>query len=155
MQACQEHIHDPLVLRLIDQYCHHLVDINANLVNIEKGISLGCPLSPLMGALYLKPLDDVMTTCQVHYTRYMDDWCILSNTRWYLKKAIRKMNAVLNDLKLIKHPDKTEMGRIGARPFTFLGYTYTKTTVSFRQQCVTEQVLTDFGVIFTERSTFM
>jgi hypothetical protein len=28
-------------------------------------------------------------------------------------------------------------------------------SVSFRQQCVTEQVLTDFGVIFTERSTFM
>jgi len=24
------------------------------------GISLGCPLSPLMGALYLKPMDDAM-----------------------------------------------------------------------------------------------
>ncbi|NEO95090.1 MAG: hypothetical protein F6K56_34805, partial [Moorea sp. SIO3G5] len=37
------------------------------------GISLGCPLSPLMGALYLKPLDDRMAELGCFYVRYMDD----------------------------------------------------------------------------------
>jgi len=30
-------------------------------VDVQQGISLGCSLSPLMGALYLKTLDDEST----------------------------------------------------------------------------------------------
>jgi RNA-directed DNA polymerase len=57
MGLCKEYIADPLVLKLLDQYMHHLVDVDANLIAVEQGISLGCSLSPLIGGLYLKPLD--------------------------------------------------------------------------------------------------
>ena len=50
-------------------------------VSVTQGISLGCPLSPWMGALYLKPLDDLMERLDLPYFRYMDDWVILAKTR--------------------------------------------------------------------------
>ena len=64
----------------------------------EKGISLGCPLSPLMAALYLKPLDDALAKLNVFYTRFMDDWVVLAPSRWKLRKAIRITNQTLHEL---------------------------------------------------------
>lgn len=55
------------------------------------------------------------------YVRYMDDWVILTPTRWKLRRAIRAVNQVMNQLQVEKHPDKTFIGRI-ARGFDFLGY---------------------------------
>ena len=55
------------------------------------------------------------------YARFMDDWVILSPTRWKLRRAIATVNGVLQGLKLLKHPDKTSIGTI-ARGFDFLGY---------------------------------
>ena len=50
-------------------------------------------LSPLLGALYLTPLDRRMDRlCKgkrlVHYVRYMDDIVLLARTRWQLRSAI-------------------------------------------------------------------
>ncbi len=46
---------------------------------------------------------------------------LLAPTRWKLRRAIKRVNQTLNELKLGKHPDKTFIGRI-ARGFDFLGY---------------------------------
>ncbi len=88
---------------------------------VTRGISLGCPLSPLMGALYLKPLDDLMERQGLPYVRYMDDWVIMAKTRWALRRVVQQVNTILDHLKLEKHPDKTFIGRID-RGFDFLGY---------------------------------
>jgi len=61
---------------------------------------LGCPLSPIMGALYLKELDDRMAETGLFYRRFMDDWVILAPTRWKLRSAIKIVNQILNDLKV-------------------------------------------------------
>jgi len=76
-----------------------------------------------MGVIYLKPLDDAMAKLQNHilYFRYVDDWVILAPTRWKFRKAIKKMNEVLEKLKLKLHPDKTQIGKI-ENGFDFLGY---------------------------------
>jgi Reverse transcriptase (RNA-dependent DNA polymerase) len=91
--------------------------------DVERGISLGCPLSPLMGALYLKLLDERVEATGLAYARFMDDWVILAPTRWKLREAIRLVNQTLAELHVEQHPDKTFIGRI-SRGFDFLGYAF-------------------------------
>jgi RNA-directed DNA polymerase len=83
-------------------------------------------LSPLLGALYLTPLDRRMDRlCKrkklVHYVRYMDDILVLAPTRWKLRRAVRVLNETFAELGLEKHPDKTFIGRT-EKGFDFLGY---------------------------------
>jgi hypothetical protein len=124
MDQLKQVIPDPLVLRLLRGYLQHLEDDGGILRPVNRGISLGCPLSPLMSALYLKPLDQAMEKTGLFYARFMDDWVVLSPTRWKLRKAIKVANQVLERLKVEKHPDKTFVGRID-RGFDFMGYHYT------------------------------
>ena len=51
----------------------------------------------------------------------MDDILVLAPTRWKIRKAVKAVNEVLGSLCLLKHPDKTFIGRI-ERGFDFLGY---------------------------------
>ena len=118
---CRQYIEDPFILKLIRQYLRHHVYDDGIYRSVQKGISLGCPLSPLMGALCLKPLDDAMEKTGLFYLRFMDDWVVLSPTRWKLRKAIATVNQCLNDLRFEKHPDKTSIGRTD-NGFDFLGY---------------------------------
>jgi RNA-directed DNA polymerase len=46
--------------------------------DVTRGISLGSALSPLLGALYLRPLDAAMRELGVFYARFMDDWVVLA-----------------------------------------------------------------------------
>jgi len=78
----------------------------------------------LIGAFYLKLLDERMETTGLAYARFMDDWVILAPTRWKLRAAIRLVNETLAELKLQQHPDKTFIGRV-SRGFDFLGYLFT------------------------------
>ena len=64
---------------------------------------LGCPLSPLMGALFLKPLDDLMGRMGLFYVRFMDDWVILARTRWKLRGAVKAVQELMGELKLELH----------------------------------------------------
>uniref|UniRef100_UPI003429A7F9 reverse transcriptase domain-containing protein n=1 Tax=Okeania sp. SIO2F4 TaxID=2607790 RepID=UPI003429A7F9 len=95
------------MLDLVGQYLRRFVSDGGIYVDIQRGIFLGYPLSPLMGALYLKPLDDWMAAMGCFYVRYMDDWVVLAPTRWALRRAIKATNMVMGDLKVEKHPEKT------------------------------------------------
>ena len=89
---------------------------------ITKGIPKGCPLSPLMGALMLKPLDDSLPK-DVFYARYMDDWVIKVKTRSQLRRVIKIMHKVMHDLKFKLALSKTYIGKI-SNGFDFLGYRF-------------------------------
>ena len=117
-------VRDRKVRALIRGYMGHLVDEDGELRAISKGISFGCPLSPVMGALYLKPLDDAIEKEDIFYARYMDDWIVFADTRWKLRGAVKAANEALEQLKVQKHPFKTFIGRI-SHGFDFLGYRMT------------------------------
>ncbi len=119
----KEHISDPRLLDILRQYMRRTIYDGGLYEDVTLGIPLGCPLSPLMGALYLKPIDDAMAETGLFYARFMDDWVVLAPTRWKLRAAIRLVNQTLDELKVEQHPDKTFIGRI-SRGFDFLGYEF-------------------------------
>jgi hypothetical protein len=90
-----------------------------------KGMIAGGSISPLIGALYLTPLDklmeDLQATIGIRYQRYMDDYVIFAPTRHKLRKAIKLMYVVLDELKVDVHPKKRFIGPT-RRGFDFLGY---------------------------------
>ncbi|MEM7129324.1 MAG: reverse transcriptase domain-containing protein [Chloroflexota bacterium] len=86
---------------------------------VNQGISFGSPLSPLLRALYLKPLDDVVAQTVLFYRRFMDDWVNLAPTQRKLRGAVKTVNQALTALKVKKHPDKTFIGHT-SRGFDFL-----------------------------------
>jgi hypothetical protein len=118
------YINDKRFLGLLWDYIYHTIYAEGYYEDIIYGICRGCPLSPLMGTLYLKRLDDRMATTGLFYARFMDDVVILAPTRWKLRAAIKKVNQTLEELKLQRHPEKTFIGRI-SRGFDFLGYAFT------------------------------
>jgi RNA-directed DNA polymerase len=133
MERLERYIGDERVLRLIGSYLQRLVDHDGEYREVRWGISLGSPLSPLMGAIYLQPLDEAMARSDIEYVRYMDDWVILAPTRWKLRRAVRLVNRLLDALKLSKHPDKTSLGRTD-RGFDFLGYRFEATGLGLAAQ---------------------
>ena len=116
-----EHIDDPRLLDLLWQYMRRTVYDDGFYEDIEQGLSLGCPLSPLMGALFLDVLDKRMESTGLFYARFMDDWVVLAPSRWKLRRAIAVVNETLAELQVEQHPDKTFIGPT-ARGFEFLGY---------------------------------
>ena len=110
----------PPVISIVSEYLSH-----PDHRNTGKGMVAGGAISPLIGALYLTPLDklmeDLRVTTGIRYQRYMDDYVIFAPTRHKLRKAIKKMYAVLDDLKVKVHPKKRFIGTTRRR-FDFLGY---------------------------------
>ena len=126
-------------MNLLGQYLRRTAERGGVFWDYEKGISLGCPLSPLMGALFLKCLDERMEKSGLFYVRFMDDILVLSPTRWRLRKAVKVVNQVLCSLNLEKHPDKTFIGRI-ERGFDFLGYHFSPAGLAVAETAVAKFV---------------
>ena len=121
--------------RLLWQYLRRSVERGGLYRDVEKGISLGCPLSPLIGAIVLQRIDDQLSQEDLFYIRFMDDWVCLAKTRRQLRRAVRATNQILNLLKLEKHPDKTFIGLI-ERGFDFLGYHFSRGALQVAQQAL-------------------
>lgn len=121
LERLARHIDDQRLMRLLVQYLRRTAEHGGLYREDGKGISLGCPLSPVIGAFYLAELDAELEHLGYFWVRFMDDILVLTPTRWKLRKAVRVVNQVLAKLKLAKHPDKTFIGRIG-KGFDWLGY---------------------------------
>ena len=71
LDQLEDDVPDGRVLDLLRQYVRRTIYDGGLYEDVERGISLGCPLSPLMGAFYLKLLDERVETdraglCPVH-----------------------------------------------------------------------------------------
>ena len=106
---------------LLSRFLQRSVERGGNYRDITCGIPLGSSLSPLLGALYLSPLDALYRQDNKHfYRRYMDDWVIFCKNRWDLRDTVKKVYAVLYALKVEVAPDKTYLGK-AQKGFDFLG----------------------------------
>jgi len=123
MEIIETYVKHPVLLRLINKACRRTETRGGNFYEYDKkGLPMGSPLSPLLGAIALIPLDKVIGQISgVFYARYMDDWVVLTKSKTALRKVVKKTHEILNDLKFQLHPSKTYIGKI-ARGFNFLGY---------------------------------
>ncbi len=117
----RRYVDDPRVLDLLWRYLHRTICDGGDYRDVYQGIPRGCPLSWLVGALFLIDLDRRLARSGLFYARFMDNWVVLAPTRWKLRKAVRTVRELLAELKLELAPDKTFVGRT-SRGFDFLGY---------------------------------
>jgi RNA-directed DNA polymerase len=111
----------PEVLHLLEQYLHYSVESGGEFHTPERGIPRGCALSPLMGALHLWAVDNHFARQPgIYYARYMDDFVILTKTRWQLRRQVASLNRFFNVYGFRQHPDKTFIGRT-AKGFDWMG----------------------------------
>lgn len=135
LDRLRQHIDDPRLLDLLWQYMRRTVYDDGHYEDIQQGISLGCSLSPLMGALFLEELDRRVEETGLFYARFMDDWVILAPSRWKLRTVIALVNKTMTKLLVTKHPDKTFIGRISSG-FDFLGYRFAAGQVSVNETAI-------------------
>ncbi len=73
-------------------------------------VATGGSLSPLLGAIYLRPLElqpsDHRDHCDIDYIRYADDFIIMARTRFPTSTSDRAHAVQVTDLRLQVHPDK-------------------------------------------------
>lgn len=121
IQQVRQHVTAPVLRDLVQQYIHYTVEHGGTFHTPEKGISPGCPLSPLMGALHLFDMDEHFSNQpNIHYARYMDDIIILAKTRWSLRKHTKRLMQWFGEYGFEAHPDKTQISRV-QKGFDWMG----------------------------------
>ncbi|WP_226980357.1 reverse transcriptase domain-containing protein [Vibrio navarrensis] len=125
LEQLASYVHCPVMMNLLSQFLHYCVESGGIFHTPKKGIPRACSLSPLLAGFQLYPVDKALSDwCKKtggHYVRFMDDFVILTRSRWQLRAAVRKLNAFFAQHGFRQHPDKTFIGRV-AKGFDWLGY---------------------------------
>jgi len=111
------------VLNLMAQYLKHCAECSGPFWDYQTGVALGCSLSPLIGAFFLRDLDLALERLGLFFIRFMDDVLVLAPARWKLRHAVQVLNRTLAALHLEKHPAKTFIGWID-KGFEFWAITW-------------------------------
>ena len=122
MKISRELIHNKTITKLIQKSLKRVETWGGLYFEYNKGVPQGSPLSPLLGAIALYPLDQAYQKISgIFYARYMDDWVVLCKTRRKLREIVKLTHNIMRQLKFELHPDKTYIGKTD-KGFDFLGY---------------------------------
>lgn len=122
-----QRVSDPVCRALMTQYACYSVENGGEIHTPATGIPRGCALSPFIGAALLHHIDGdfaSMNEEDVFYARYMDDFLLLTRTRWPLRRGIARLAGYFGTGGFERHPDKTQTGRL-QNGFDWLGVWFT------------------------------
>lgn len=122
----KQYYHDPKVIAMLENIITNPIDTPRGTRNPSHGIALRGPLSQFFSALYLKPLDDSLSSMNIHYLRFQDDLIAFCKTKRQLSRCRKRMMKVLQERQLTLSRKKSRMGSIESG-FHFLGVNYSPT----------------------------
>ena len=97
-----ENLYNLLKQLLVNPY----VIYNGNIIEEEKGVMGGVPISAFLANLYLIEMDKYFYDNKIIYFRYADDILIFSNSKDELERYIQVLKNYLVKYKLSVNPDK-------------------------------------------------
>ena len=90
----------------IEKWDH--VPSNKSLFGVKsgKGLPIGNYYSQLIANLFLAPMDDMIQSFGIRYTRFVDDIYIVARSSKEIVDTRNKIKSILSEMQLELHPDK-------------------------------------------------
>jgi group II intron reverse transcriptase/maturase len=126
MERVARRICDRRVLRLLRQWLRAGVMEEGAVRKSNTGTPQGGVISPLLANVVLDELDETWEREWSHLgdlVRYADDFVVVCRTRRQADEALARVRAILEEMGLVLHPDKTRIVELRVRDegFDFLG----------------------------------